>query len=216
MNAFYSCKLLPLALTLIVLLGCAHTGTYNAGYLAAARRPVAAPCDGRVRVVTTEAEDAKIYKGNPTSFTGSATTLTVPLGAIIKEATVAAFSDAFRGGAEASASVHDADRFAAVVSPHPVSFSYAYNELKNVGFAITPTAVVSIDVHVLDASGAIRWQKAYASGPVEGPSYMLNTAPQEEIVKVTHKAVYDLMAKAASDVSAQFVASRVPTTPEAR
>ena len=47
-------------------------------------------------------------------------------------------------------------------------------------------------------------------------SYMLNTAPQEEIVKVTHKAVYDLMAKAASDVSAQFVASQVPTTPEAR
>jgi hypothetical protein len=208
MNAIRSCRLILGTVAVLAVAGCAHTGAYNAAYLAAARKPVPAPCDGKVLVVTTATEDAYVYKGNPTSFTGAATTLTVPLGAIVKEATLAAFGDAFRAGAEASAAIHDADRFTAVVSPHPVSFTYEYNQLKNVGFAITPTAVVSIDVHVLDATGAIRWQKVYASGPVEGPSYMLNTAPQEEIVKVTHKAVYDVMAKAAGDVAAEVISER--------
>ncbi|MFO1206190.1 MAG: hypothetical protein U1E63_10750 [Burkholderiales bacterium] len=217
MNPFQSGRFLLTAAVLLILVGCAHTGTYNAGYLAAARRPAAVPSEGRVLVVTTEQEDAYVYSGHPTSFTGAATTLTVPLGIILKEATIAAFADAFHGGAEASSSVHDADRFVAVVSPHPVSFTYEYNQLKNVGFAITPTAVVSIDVRVLDGANATRWHKVYASGPVEGPSYMLNTSPQEEIVKVTHKAAYDLMAKAAVDVSAEVVANRTaPAAPEAK
>jgi hypothetical protein len=134
--------MLTAAATLLVLVGCAHTGAYNAGYLAAARRPVTAPCEGRVLVVTTEQENAYVYNGHPTSLTGAGTTLVVPLGVI---------------------------------------------------------------------------QKTYASGPVEGPSYMLNTSPQEEIVKVTHKAVYDVMTKAAADVSAELVASRAtPAATEAR
>jgi hypothetical protein len=217
MNNNRSWRVLAVAATLLAVGGCAHTGAYNAGYLAAARRPVATLCEGKVLVVTTQQEDAYLYEGHPTSLTGAATTLTVPLGAITKEAAIAAFSDAFRGGAEASATVHDADRFAAVISPRPVSFTYEYNQLKNVGFAVTPTAVVSIDLRVLDGVGGTRWEKVYASGPVEGPSYMLNTSPQEEIVKVTHKAIYDLMSKAAVDVAAEVVAAQqIPTTPEAR
>jgi hypothetical protein len=39
----------------------------------------------------------------------------------------------------------------------------------------------------------------------------------EEIVKVTHKAIYDLLSKAAVDVAAEVVATQqIPTTPEAR
>jgi hypothetical protein len=38
----------------------------------------------------------------------------------------------------------------------------------------------------------------------------------EEIVKVTHKALYDLMSKAAVDVAAEVVARhQIPTTPQA-
>jgi hypothetical protein len=187
------------------LAGCAMTSSYNQGYLAAARRPAAVQADGRVLVITTAQDDGYTYTGNPTSFSGSATTLTMPLGSIVRETAVAAFADTFKGGAEASAEVKDSVRYVVIVAPKLISFSYEYNQLKNVGFAITPTALVSIDVRALDEKGATRWQRTYASGPVEGPAYMLNTSPQEEISKVTHRALYEMFSKAAGDVAREVV-----------
>ena len=189
------------ALAVLMLAGCAMTSTYNQGYLAAARRPAAVQADGRALIVTAPEDDAYVYTGRPTSFTGSATTLTMPLGAIVRESAKAAFADTFKGGAEAAGAVKEADRYAVIVTPKLTSFSYEYNQLKNIGFAVTPTASVVVDVRALDASGQTRWQRSYASGPVEGPAYMLNTSPQEEISKVTHKALYDLFAAAAADIA---------------
>jgi len=194
-------RLLSLAIAMLVLAGCAMTSTYNQSYLAAARRPVAVQADGKALIVTSPEDDAYVYTGRPTSFSGSATTLTLPLGAIVKESATAAFADALKGGADASNAIKDADRYTVIVAPKLASFSYEYNQLKNIGFAITPTASVVVDVRILDAEGATRWQRSYTSGPVEGPAYMLNTSPQEEISKVAHKALYDLFSAAAADVA---------------
>jgi hypothetical protein len=192
---------LAIAVTALVLAGCAMTSSYKQSYLAAARRPTAVQADGKALIVTTPEDDAYVYTGHPTSFTGSATTLTLPLGAIVKESATAAFADAFKGGADAGNAIKDADRYTVIVAPRLTSFSYEYNQLKNIGFAITPTASVVVDVRVLDAEGAMRWQRSYSSGPVEGPAYMLNTSPHEEISKVTHKSLYDLFSAAAADVA---------------
>lgn len=193
-------------LAVLAVAGCSSTSSYNPSYLAAARRPAAVMSDGKVLLVTTPQDDAYVYTGNPTSFTGSATTLTIPLGSIVRETAVAAFTDTFKGGVDVAAQVTDPSRYVVIVAPKLVSYSYEYNQLKNVGFAITPTAVVSVDVRVLDAKGATRWQRTYASGPVEGPAYMLNTSPGEEISKVTHKALYDLFSKAATEVVREVLA----------
>ncbi|MGZ8254708.1 MAG: hypothetical protein ACXWVT_07645, partial [Burkholderiaceae bacterium] len=67
-------------------------------------------------------------------------------------------------------------------------------------------AVVNVDVRVLDATGATRWQRSYASGPVEGPVYRMNTSPGDEISKVTHKALYDVFSKAAVEVVREVLA----------
>ena len=189
------------ALAVLALGGCAMTSTFNQGYLAAARRPVAEQADGKALIVTTPQDDAYVYTGHPTSFTGAATTLTLPLGSIVKETATAAFADRFKGGAEAAGAITNADSYAVIVAPRLTSFSYEYNQLKNIGFAITPTVSVVVDVRVLDAEGAMRWQRNYSSGPVEGPAYMLNTSPEEEISKVAHKALYDLFSAAAADVA---------------
>lgn len=199
-------RMLAGALAASALVGCATTGSYNASYLAAARRPATIQTDGRVLIVTTPQDDAYVYTGNPTSFTGRATTLTLPLGAIVREAAVAGFADTFKSGADVATTVKDPARYVVIVAPRLASFSYEYNQLKNAGFAITPTAVVNVDVRVLDAGGTTRWQRSYASGPVEGSSYMLNTSPGEEISKVAHKALYDMFAKAAADVVREVVA----------
>jgi hypothetical protein len=199
-------RLLAAALLASALVGCASTSGYNPSYLAAARRPAAVQSDGRVLIVTAAPDDGYVYTGHPTSFTGGATTLTLPLGAILREAAVAAFADTFKSGADVAPEVKDPARYVVIVAPRLTSFSYEYNQLKNAGFAITPTAVVTVEVRVLDAGGTTGWQRSYASGPVEGPSYMLNTSPGEEISKVAHKALYDLFAKAAADVVREVVA----------
>ena len=199
-------RLAGAVLAILAVAGCSSTSSYNPSYLAAARRPATVVSDGKVLVVTAPQDDAFVYTGNPTSFTGSATTLTLPLGSIVRESAVAAFADTFKGGADVASQVTDASRYVVIVAPKLVTFSYEYNQLKNVGFAITPTAVVNVDVRVLDAKGATRWQRSYASGPVEGPAYMLNTAPGEEISKVAHKALYDVFSKAAGDVVREVLA----------
>jgi hypothetical protein len=195
--------------------GCAYNANYNTSYLASARRPVAEPFEGKVLIVTSAQDDRYVYTGNPTSFTGAATSLTIPIGQILKESAVAAFVDAFKAGADtknleigASVSYADSGKYVAIVTPKLVSYSYEYNQAKNLGFAITPTAVVVTDVRIIDQEGKTSFQKQYESGPVEGPAYMINISPQEEINKVTHKAFYEIFAKAAADIGRETAAKK--------
>lgn len=191
------------ALSLSLLAACSHTGAYNQAYLAAARKPDAS-VPGKVLVVTSPADDAYVYTGKPTSFTGGATSITLPLGVIVREAALAAANDTFAGGATAAASAENAKGYSYVITPKLLGFSYEYNQLKNVGFAITPTAVVSLRITALDAAGKPVWSRELASGAVEGPAYMINTSPQEEISKVAHRAVYETLMKGTRAMSAEF------------
>lgn len=147
--------------------GCAWTAGYNAAYTNAARRPPAATYDGKVLVKTAAKDNAEVFSGNPTSFTGSATTLTMPLGQMSREIAKAAYADTFTGGADLANELRDPSAYAVIVAPRVVSFSYEYNQLKNVGFAITPTVRVTVNVQVLDDQGKAKWEKSYPSGDVE-------------------------------------------------
>jgi hypothetical protein len=190
--------LLVVAIALVS--GCAHTGAYDASYLAAARKPADQIVDGKVLIVTSQEDDQYLFNGHPTSFTGSATTLSLPLGQIVKEAAKAAFGDRFKDGADTATTVQSTEGYRVVVAPKVNNFSYAYNQLKNLGFAITPTVEASAHVRVLNPDGSVKTEKEYASGPVEAPSYMLSTKPSDTITKLTHRVVYELMVKAADDV----------------
>ena len=53
---------------------------------------------------------------------------------------------------------------------------------------------------LLDASGKTVNQRRYDSGTVETPAYFISGAPGEEIGKATHKALFDLMVRAAADL----------------
>ena len=86
------------------------------------------------------------------------------------------------------------------MQPKVSAFSYEYNQLKNVGFAITPTVVLTLEVAVLDNAGKTINQRRYDSGTVEMPAYFMSGSPGEEIGKAAHKAVFDLMVVAARDV----------------
>lgn len=202
-----------LALVAFLFLGaCSYDLPYNPAYLSAARRPADMQVEGKALIYTTVIEDEYVYSGHPSSMTGSATTATVHLGQILREAAKAAFTEEFRGGVEAANSLGDARAYRVVVHPQPSQFSYQYAQLRNLGFAITPIADLSVDVSVLDPDGRTIWQRNYKSGEVAATTYMLNLKPEEEISKAAHQAAYGLMSKAAADVAREVVSTQTPTS----
>jgi hypothetical protein len=120
------------------------------------------------------------------------------------------FGEIFRGGARRSNDRTHLEGFRAIVMPRVESFSYAYQALRNLGFAITPEVTLSITVALVDARGNAFWEKRYASGPFEGDTYFLSTSPGDEISKAAHRAMYELLHRAAADVRAQLAAEVRP------
>jgi hypothetical protein len=199
MNARFPRLLASLA-TLLALAACTTTTGYRPEYIAAARLPTTVHSDGRVLIVTRAADDAYVYTGHPTSFSGRATSLTLPLGTIVREAAVAAFTETFPGGVDVGGAISEPARYVVIVAPRLVDFRYAFDQLRHYGLAATPTAEVSAEIRVLDARGATRWHRSYSSGLREGPPSVLTAPPGEEINKLAHRALYELFRRAALDV----------------
>lgn len=184
--------------TALFLTACSHTASYNAAHFEYSPQAVEEKIDGMAAIQMSRSEQAETFTGNPTSFTGSATSLTLPIGKILREGAVLAFRDMFSEGAEVIEQPSNDHRYVAIIQPSVRSFSYKYNQLKNAGFAVTPTATIDLEVKMTNGNGEVIWEKTIDSGAVEGPAYMITGAPGEEISKVAHKAVLQTMQQAAS------------------
>lgn len=186
----------------LVVSGCAFVTTYNPAYIPNEHQHLRGQVPGKVLIYTERADDLSLFRGNPTSFTGSASTLTIPLGTITKEVAVTVFGDMFKDGFDISNSLdpEKLSRYSLVIQPRTTRFSYEYNQAKNIGFAITPTVTLSLDVKLLDREGKPYWEKTYESGIREAPAYMISGSPGEEISKLAHATIYALMVQAATDV----------------
>ncbi len=184
--------------------GCSFTTAYNPGYISDPPRAESDKLPGKALVFTEKADDAYVFTGKPTSFTGGGTTLTSPLGLITSQMAVRVFGDVFKGGAEAQ-NVRDAQSaYAVVVQPKITRFTYEYNQLKNVGFAITPTVLLTLRVRFYGRDGGDPAEKLYDSGTVEGESYMASGQPGETINKTLHRALNGLYRRAADDLIAMM------------
>lgn len=193
------------SLTLVVILtallaGCSHVATYNPAYLSVPPPAASERMDGRVLVYTERADDNYVFSGNPTSFTGSATTLTVPLGQITREVAVYAFGRHFKDGADASNKLENLAGYRVIIRPRVLAFTYEYNQLQNLGFAITPGVTLEIETQLLDQGGKKVYAKKHASGMAQGHTYMVSGTPGERINQLVHETLYKLMDEAARDV----------------
>lgn len=185
---------------------CTYTTRFNPALFDSPPPPETERVDGRVLVMTAAQDDAWIHSGHPSSFTGSGTTLQIPLGEITREAAVKAFGDLFRGGVDRSNHVVGLESYRVVVAPRTVKFDFKYNALRNVGFAITPQAGVQVEVSLLDARGAPAWQRTYDSGLEDGRTYFLAGDPGDRVAEATHRALLRVMRQAAADVKGVLLA----------
>jgi hypothetical protein len=189
-----------------LLAGCSHVATYNSAYLSGPPPAATERMDGKALVYTGRADDDYVFSGNPTSFTGGATTLTEPLGQIVREVAVYTFGRYFRDGAEASNKLENLAGYRVIVKPRVLSFTYEYNQLKNLGFAITPGVTLEIETELLDQNGKTVYSKRHASGLVPGHTYMISGTPGERVNQLVHETMYKLMDEAALDVKATLQA----------
>lgn len=136
--------------------GCSYKAGYNVTYLP--ELPTIARHDGKVLIYMTQEDVQWVYSGNPTSFTGSASTLTLPLGNITKLVAERAFSEHF-SQVQASTTLDDAARYLVAVQPRVQKFEYAYNSLQNLGFAITPEVWLDLHVRAFDNQGTEIFEK---------------------------------------------------------
>ena len=59
---------------------------------------------------------------------------------------------------------------------------------------------LSLRVRVLNADGSAKRDKSYDSGMVDGNTYMINLSAHEDVSKLIHKLICDLLAKAADEI----------------
>ena len=190
--------------------GCAFQGGVNPNHFKYESRAYDAPIKGRALIEMSKAAQDEQFTGRPTSLTGSATNLTLPIGEITREAATLAFRNVFSDGVQVVESTNGQMGHVAVVRLRVTRFSYEYNALRNAGFAITPTAVVDLELVLLESGGKPVFTRHFPSGNVEGPTYFLSGSPGDEVSKATHQAVMKVMQDAA-DATHRELKKALPT-----
>lgn len=198
-------KVIGILLMTLLLAGCSYNAGFNSTYLPP--KGVTSKADEPILVVMTKEEQNWVYSDHPTSFTGSASTLTIPLGDITKQIALEVFSRHFSAATLASELPGDSS-YRLVVNPRIQHFEYAYNQLKNLGFAITPEIHIDLTVKLFDSAGDPIQEKTYSSGLRTGDSYMVSGSPHEKINETVHKTLFELMELAAADAARQL--ARLP------
>lgn len=186
------------ALLALALAGCQFQAGYNPTYLPPSAMSLG--IEGKALVVLDVGEEARVYSDNPRSFTGGGTTLSLPLGEITKQVAMKVFASAFKGGADfRNEAVAGAD-YRLVVKPRVSRLDYYYNQLKNLGFAITPQLEMELSVTMLRGDGTVLFERTYVSGRSEGDTYVVSGSPGEKVNKLVHMILFKLMTDAAIDV----------------
>ena len=202
-----------LALSALVLSGCSFQAGLNPTYFQYTPHAYEQKISGIGAIEMPKAVQDEVFTGKPTSFTGGGTTLTLPLGALTREAATMAFKDVFSQGVKLVESGTEQRGYTAIIRPRITQFTYEYNQLKNIGFAITPTAVVNLSVTLTDRTGKAIWERKFETGNFEGNTYIISGSPGDEISKTAHKALMKVMQEAA-DATHQELSTNPPTLPD--
>ena len=117
----------------------------------------------------TEVEDF-VYSGSPSSFSARNTTLTLPLGEMLKEIALEVLEDRFSGRVDFANSFVGDSGYRLALAPNVRLLDYKYNQVENLGFAVTPQVEMDLAVEILDSSGTTIFDGTYESGLISLPT----------------------------------------------
>ena len=185
---------------LFLITSCTTPLAYNPEFEGTLAPIPGAQLSGRGVILTTEVDDNYVFAGGPTSFTGAATNISIPLGLITKEIAQHAFERMFREGVVQTRNLDSISNYEIVITPRVTNFSYAYNQMKNAGILVTPQIDMSISVDIFDSEKNNIRSNIFTSGTKDGDSYAFSANPAERINRLAHEVVTELLNQAASDV----------------
>lgn len=180
----------------LLMTACASTLQYKPEYVSAG---LAAPkVQGHAVVVMDAAQQAQTITAHPTSFTGSATSVTEPVGQIIREAAQKVFGVGFSDGAEV-AEVSKPGAYDVALKLN--NFSYKYDQLSSLGFEIKPKVTVALDVDAVAPDGHKLFSKRYERVDYLVGAYVISGNPPEKINQALHMAVTEIFRDIVDDVA---------------
>ncbi len=189
-------KKIATAVAGMLLLGLASCTTslgYKAEYVASG---VSAPVvQGRAVVIMDDVARGQTFSGGPQSMTGGATSITVPLGQYIEKISEKVCAPYFSQGA-AVGKAPEAGAYALVVESQ--GFSYKYDQLSSLGFAVTPKVTVALKVGINGPKGEViapprRYERTDFSAT---GGYVFSANPPEKINQSAHMAIADILREA--------------------
>lgn len=183
-----------------ILSSCSYHANYNSGYINNELSSIEKTIEGKALIYTELKQDEKLYSQKPSSLTGGSTTLNVKLGEVLKNISLDVFSKKFKEGAFHANKLENAEGYSIVIKPEILNFDYRYNQLQNLGFAITPEAKIDLFVFLYDQQGKLILEKKYVSEYLSGGTYVVNFSPSEKINKAIHQIIYNLISNVSSDV----------------
>jgi len=186
--------------TILIITGCTNTVHYKPELLSEKLSTLSARFDGKALIFTEEKEDLKEYSQNPSSLTGSVTTLKTNVGIHLREISKEVFSRLFEDGADHSNSLKSTDKYTIIIKPEVLNYDYRYNQLKNLGFAITPETKIDLYVTFKDKEGNDLLSKKYSSDYLTGGTYLASVQPHERVNKSIHESIFNLLVQVSNDI----------------
>lgn len=188
-------KVVSAALMAVCLAACASTIAPRPELVAAG---VSAPVvQGKATLVMSSTEVNQVLTPHPTSFTGSATTINIPMGQIVRVIGEKILGAGFSGGATTGEAVAPG---AYAVKVEVANFSYAYDQASNLGFAITPKVTVQMTADVQSPGGKALVHKTYSKADVTPGKYAISGAPAEKINEGLHMALGQMFRELLDDI----------------
>jgi hypothetical protein len=117
---------------------------------------------------------------------------------MVREIALNALSKAASDGAYESDDFTNASSYTIVLRPQIENFEYGYLYPK-LGIDVTPEVRMTLRMTLLDATGKVVLEKDYDSGAVSGRPQKINSELVEVTNELAHRAMYDLMRRAAAD-----------------
>ena len=189
---------LILASAALLLSACTTTLASNPDYVMAPA-PGPAAMNGSAVIVMDDALQNDVITAHPTSYTGSATSIVEPIGQIIRDVGLKILGPAFSNGVTVGTTTKP-DAYGVVLRLD--AFSYQYDQLSNLGFAITPKVTVSMTIEAIGPDGKSLFRKTYERKNYTVGAYVASLEPAEKINKSLHLAIGEIFRDVVDDVKA--------------
>ncbi len=189
---------IALSMVALVLTGCTTTLASRPDYIVTSGGG-GLPLQGEAVIVMDNGLRDQVITAHPESVTGAATSIVLPIGQIIRDVSTKILGPVFAGGASVAATPRP-NAYGVLLRLD--SFSFKYDQLSNLGFAITPKVSVAMTIEAVDADGKKLFRRTYQRKDYSSGAYVASLQPAEKINKNLHLALGEIFRDVSDDLRA--------------